>query len=216
MAIEPVRTEQFTGNVDEGGAVNFRNVYLNPHGHGTHTESAAHILPGAQPPISEVLKQYWFTAQLVTVTPEVYSGKDLAHMKPGDAYIGAATLAPLLCHPAPTALVVRTLPNPPEKLHRDYSHSNPPYFEPQALHLLAKAGVDHLLTDLPSVDRESDEGLLLAHRAWWGNTPPYDRTITEMVYVPNEVEDGQYLLNLMLAPFQNDAAPSYPVLYRIH
>jgi hypothetical protein len=31
MRIEPVRTEQFLGSVAEGGAVNFRDVYFNPH-----------------------------------------------------------------------------------------------------------------------------------------------------------------------------------------
>jgi hypothetical protein len=33
--------------------------------------------------------------------------------------------------------------------------------------------------------------------------------------VSNKVEDGEYLLNLMIAPFENDATPSKPILYKI-
>ena len=42
-----------------------------------------------------------------------------------------------------------------------------------------------------------------------------DATITEFIYVTNEIFDGDYLLNLQFAPFENDAAPSRPVLIRI-
>lgn len=41
------------------------------------------------------------------------------------------------------------------------------------------------------------------------------RTITELAYIPNHVFDGWYFLNLQIAPFDNDATPSNPVLYRI-
>ena len=39
-------------------------------------------------------------------------------------------------------------------------------------------------------------------------------TITELIYVPNDVEDGEYLLNIQIAPFESDCAPSRPVLLR--
>jgi hypothetical protein len=42
-----------------------------------------------------------------------------------------------------------------------------------------------------------------------------DCTITEFIYVPNKVKDGSYILNLQIAPFENDATPSKPVLYEI-
>ena len=35
-----------------------------------------------------------------------------------------------------------------------------------------------------------------------------------MIYVPNEIEDGEYLLNLQIAPFESDCAPSRPLLLR--
>ena len=76
--------------------------------------------------------------------------------------------------------------------------------------------MDHLLIDLPSVDRESDEGALAAHHRFWNypEDPQLHRTITEFIFVPDEVSDGFYLLNIQLSPFENDAAPSKPVLYQ--
>ena len=43
-----------------------------------------------------------------------------------------------------------------------------------------------------------------------------EKTITEMIYVPNEISDGLYVLNLQIAPFENDASPSKPVLYKVY
>jgi hypothetical protein len=88
---------------------------------------------------------------------------------------------------------------------------------------LRELGVRHLLVDLPSVDREHDEGRLAAHRVFWEVEPdvhdvplPFStRTITEMVFVDDEIDDGIYMLNLQLPAFQLDAAPSRPILYRV-
>jgi hypothetical protein len=40
-------------------------------------------------------------------------------------------------------------------------------------------------------------------------------TITELIFVNNEVKDGSYLLNLQIASFENDASPSKPILFEI-
>jgi len=82
---------------------------------------------------------------------------------------------------------------------------------------MASVGIEHLLLDLPSVDRESDGGALAAHRAFWRypDAPRMEATITEFIYVPDAVVDGLYYLNLQVAPFENDASPSRPVLYPI-
>jgi len=78
-------------------------------------------------------------------------------------------------------------------------------------------GVKHLLVDLPSVDREKDAGALLAHKAFWNfeGEVRTDATITEFIFVPNAIVDGTYYLNLQVAPFENDASPSRPVLYAV-
>jgi hypothetical protein len=78
--------------------------------------------------------------------------------------------------------------------------------------------VKHLLVDMPSVDKEKDDGQLLAHKAFWnvGGEMRMDATITELVYVPNSVADGKYILNILIAPFENDASPSKPILYKLY
>jgi len=90
--------------------------------------------------------------------------------------------------------------------------------------LIVDLGVQHLLVDLPSVDRPLDEGKMTTHHIFWGvpeeshEVDPKNhskKTITEMIYVANEVEDGQYFLNLQIPNFVADATPSRPVLYKL-
>ena len=87
----------------------------------------------------------------------------------------------------------------------------------EGIDFLNEIGVMHLLIDMPSIDKENDEGKLIAHHAFWNypNNPQLHKTITEFIYVPNEVYDGTYILNIQIAPFENDASPSKPVLYRV-
>jgi len=115
------------------------------------------------------------------------------------------------------AIVIRTIPNTTEKLSQHYSHTNPPFLLEDAAIYLREKGIKHLLIDLPSVDKEDDNGELLAHNAFWNTKGKIrlDATITEFIYVPNAIEDGTYFLNLQIAPFENDATPSKPVLYKI-
>ena len=204
LSIEPVRTDQFTGDVNEGGSVNFNNIFFNPHGHGTHTESLGHISPGHES-INQCLKKFHFVARVVSLRPREISG---------DLVITSDDMKEVL-HEKCQALVIRTLPNSDEKLTRQYSESNPPYLEASVIDHLLEMGVDHLLIDLPSVDREMDNGELAAHHRFWNfpSEPALHRTITEFIYVPNHIEDGLYLLNIQLSPFENDAAPSKPVLF---
>ena len=90
------------------------------------------------------------------------------------------------------------------------------------MNYIVSLGVKHLLVDTPSVDRLFDDGILSAHNIFWEtkekslNVNAAYKTITEMVFVPNEVKDGKYLLNLQIAPFAADASPSRPILYKIN
>jgi hypothetical protein len=73
------------------------------------------------------------------------------------------------------------------------------------------------------VDREEDEGKLLAHKAFWkvkdvnnlNDDARLHCTITEMIFVEDEIQDGSYILNLQIASFENDASPSKPILYKL-
>jgi arylformamidase len=211
--IEPVRTAEWTGSVAEGGSVNFRNIFFNPHGHGTHTECLGHITKEVYS-VNGVIKKQFVKALLVSIEPAERGHADGTV----DSVVLASQLAPALENQECEALLIRTLPNGTEKRSTNYSATNPAYFDADIVPLLDEAGVKHLLVDVPSVDRENDGGALVFHHAFWGvpDNQRFDRTITEMIYVSDEVEDGIYLLNLETAPFVNDATPSRPVIYPLH
>ncbi|SHG05126.1 Kynurenine formamidase [Salegentibacter echinorum] len=205
--INAVRDGDFVGKVSEGASVNFNNIQFNPHAHGTHTECVGHISTEFFS-INQALKQFFFQAKLISVTPQK-KGEDLV--------ISEEILQKQLQKGISEALIIRTLPNPQEKIGRNYSHTNWPYLTEAAATYIRNNGIKHLLIDLPSVDKEKDDGRLLAHKAFWDypKNIRHDATITELIYVPNVIPDGDYFLNLQIAPFENDATPSKPVLYKI-
>ncbi|MCC6599690.1 MAG: cyclase family protein [Crocinitomicaceae bacterium] len=215
VSIEPVVNRHFKGSVKLGGGVNFRDIKFNPHGHGTHTESFGHISPEVES-INDVLSSWFFFAELISVTPiTVKSEKGVNKMR--DRMVVREEIVSNLCGNVPEALIIRTLPNSSQKKKMDYSNTNFCYLEKEALKWMAEVGIQHLLVDLPSVDRENDGGQLEGHRAFW-NYPENIRrnaTITEMIYADDSVKDGSYLLNLQVASIENDASPSRPVLYSL-
>lgn len=213
--IEPVRFDNWVGSVKEGSSTNFNNILFNPHAHGTHTECLGHITREFYS-INQTLKTFFFLAKLISVTPEKQE-EDLVITK--TILIEALGKFPTEAE----AIVIRTRPNNSDKKSKNYSHTNPPYLTEEASLFLVERGVKHLLIDLPSVDKEKDEGKLLSHKAFWNikdinkvnADARFDATITEMIYVPDAILDGLYLLNLQITSFENDASPSKPVLYAI-
>lgn len=205
--IEPVALNGWVGSVKEGADVNFNNISFNPHAHGTHTECVGHITEKVYS-INKCLKRFMFTAEVITVAPE-FIGEDKV--------ISKKQIQFLLKRKTPEALVIRTMPNTKSKKTRQYSHTNWPYLSEEAAVFLREKGIDHLLIDLPSVDKEKDDGNLLAHKAFWDVDGEVRKhaTITEFIYVSNKIDDGSYVLNLQIAPFENDASPSKPILYKI-
>lgn len=212
--IEPVKFDEWVGKVSSGmSSTNFNNILFNPHGHGTHTECLGHITHDFYS-VNQALKQFFFLAELVSVAPEEQDG---------DLVITKNQVVQALNGKTPEAIIIRTLPNSASKLSKKYSHTNPPYLAEDAARFICESGIQHLLIDLPSVDKEKDEGKLLAHKAFWNVTDVknvnkearMNATITEMIYVVAAVKDGSYLLNLQIASFENDASPSKPVLYAL-
>ncbi len=212
--ISPVRTNEFLGSIVEGGSVNFRNIFFNPHGHGTHTECCGHITPEVYS-INKTIKQFFSKCLLISVEPEkVWNEEYKIH----DFVITKEQIQAKLIHiESCEAIIIRTLPNDNIKLAMNYSNSNPPYFESSVVDLLNELEVIHFLTDLPSVDRELDGGQLAFHHRFWNvpENPNLERTITELVFVSSTIKDGAYMLELQVAPIENDASPSRPVLYEI-
>lgn len=209
METSPVVAGDFVGSTQRGGPLNFLNIKFNVHGNGTHTECVGHIAKERYT-INQSLQQFHFPARLISLYPEKTAE--------GDRVIFRHQLEELLADTAPTeALVLRTLPNDELKLRTNYSGANPPYLHHEAAAYLLERGVEHLLLDLPSVDREEDGGELASHHTFW-QYPAQTRahsTITELIYVNNSIPDGLYLLNIQIASFEIDASPSKPVLYSL-
>jgi len=217
--MEPVVFGDWIGKVSEGkSATNFNNIFFNPHGHGTHTECLGHITRDFYS-INQSLKQFFFLAELISVVLEI-QGEDLVITL--DNILVALDLTLKLGAPK-EALIIRTLPNSVSKKSLKYSNTNPPYLAEDAARFIRESGIQHVLVDLPSVDKEKDDGKLLAHKAFWNvndvnnlnEDARMDCTITEMIFVPETTQDGTYVLNLQIASFENDASPSKPILYAI-
>jgi arylformamidase len=203
---EPVTMGSFIGSVEKGGPVNFYNTQINIHGSGTHTESVGHISKERGSVQQLRIKQYMI-AQLCTVYPTL--------LENGDRAITQSTLEIMLEDLQAECLILRCMPNPKEKRTNKYSGTNPCYIVPSAMELIVHKKIQHLLVDLPSVDREEDGGKLESHKIFWQNERAANCSITELIYVPDEVKDGLYLLNLQLGPMEGDAAPSRPIIYAI-
>ena len=222
----------FVGDVRAGGSVNCELLSLTPHCNGTHTECVGHLTTD-RIAVHEVLRGGLLVARLVSVRPAALgdcgerADPDAAAVEP---VVTAALLGAALAALAgdSDALIVRTLPNDAGKLARRYQGAAPaPYFTAEAAEFAARAGILHLLVDLPSLDRAADGGRLAAHRAFWGlpagarrahDAMRRDATITELCWIAPTIKDGWYLLDLQLPAFMSDAAPSRPLLYpaRLH
>ena len=210
-----VKSGSFVGDVRQGGSCNVQSYTLVPHCNGTHTECVGHMV---QEPVSlpDCLPATPLPATLVSVTPKAQ-------------LIDATMLqAALLRHPLAgfhRAMILRTLPNGEDKLARRYEGPLPcAYLGQDAAEFLVRTGVEHLLLDVPSLDPAEDEGRMSAHRVFWGmpvgshalaDVRRPKATVTEMIYVPDSVPDGYYLLDLQIPAFMTDAAPSRPVIYPV-
>lgn len=211
------------GDTRRGGSCNFEEYKLIPHCNGTHTECVGHITK-ERISVLDCLKDVLMSALVVSVTPVAAkdAGESYAcEFEESNRIISAASLRAALGERKAEAMVIRTLPNDESKLSRKYADSSVPFFSNDALRLINDLGFRHLLVDLPSIDRLSDEGKLSNHRIFWGmaagshDRPSEDhctKTVTELIYVPDSVADGLYELNLQIAPFEADAAPSRPML----
>lgn len=208
MSTSPVVAGDFIGSTEKGGPLNFLNVRINPHGNGTHTECVGHIAKEKYT-INQCLKKFWFVAEVISVFPEKIDGdriitleriKDVFPENKMDA----------------RAVIIRSYPNHISKMKTNHSGANPTYLDHEAVRYLNEQGIEHLLVDLPSVDREEDGGKLLSHKEFWNypDNVKSHKTISELVYIPDGIKDGNYLLNLQIASFEIDVSPSKPILYK--
>ena len=222
---QPFEAPGFSGAVASGASCNCLSVTLIPHCNGTHTECAGH-LTRERLDASRVAPLGLLPALIVSVAAEP-AGAEGSDPEPraGDLVVTRRALERAWPAAPPfeaRALIVRTLPNRADRRVHDYSAETPPYLTREAAQLLIARGIAHLVVDLPSIDRARDEGRLTAHRIFFGLPPGSsalaaatrpEATITELAFVPDEVRDGAYLLELQVPALGGDAVPSRPLVY---
>ena len=216
----------FIGDVRRGGSCNFETIEMTPHCNGTHTECVGHITK-ERVSIAESLKERMSKCVVISVEPVVFgtSNEDYNEtMKDDDMVITKEQLREILKEYDRiefNSLAIRTLPNSDSKKTDDYSEL-PAYFTKDAIEYIFELGIDNLLVDLPSIDRLYDEGKMTNHRSFWQvdedrniNKSTLHKTVTEFIFVEDEIKDGYYILDLQIPPFVSDAAPSTPILYKL-
>lgn len=233
---KPYETKNLIGDTRRGGSCNFEQITFIPHCNGTHTESIGHIT-NRRISVHDCLTDAFIFSTLVTVEPEnaLETNETYAvELNKNDFLITRKTIEKALQNlenrkskienSKSEGLIIRTLPNAESKKRRAYMENLPAFFSSEAIKFIAETGAKHLLVDVPSIDRTFDEGKLSNHRIFWNVEPNSfelsekslpNNTITEMIFVPQSVEDGAYLLNLQIAAFMSDASPSRPILFKV-
>jgi len=220
----PYKDGIFIGDTRKGGPCNFETYSFTPHCNGTHTECIGHITDERIDILSS-LNDEMIPSTLVSVTPKNTNENYTPDLNTEDLVITKEDLELQLKGVNPEFLkgvIIRTSPNSENKKSRDYMKETPSFFSIEAMEYLVSLGIQHLLVDTPSVDRLFDDGHLSAHNIFWEtkgkafNLNTQNKTITEMIFAPDYLEDGAYLLNLQIPAFVSDAAPSRPILYKIN
>ena len=235
-ASRPMQANGFIGDTEQGGSCNVNELTINPHCNGTHTETIAHICDASgelsvkidsinPPPLMPCVLVSISPVSVAENIPDTYTPA----LKPADQIITRLALENALSlfdDQQLQCLVVRTLPNDKSKWNQVYDGEHqPPFFSRDAVMYLNERGVEHLVLDIPSLDRLHDDGLLTCHHIFWqviegahqaSPNSLLHKTITEMAYIDDGIEDGFYFINLQTPAFINDAAPSRPVLYAAH
>ncbi len=202
---------QFIGDVDRGGSCNVSYLTFCPH-NVTHIETSAHVLsPECSPPTVADLENAALIGRVFLIDLSYldtsYNAKiDMEHVKPH-----LDTLTQQI-----NFVAIKTKSSDlPETF--DFSGRGFMALSQKAgqyLHDFKSQGhpMAGLVLDLPSIDQESDEGKLLAHRAWFGlpmtghvADDQEKRSLVELAYF-NKLTQGYYNIHISPPNFRTDAA----------
>jgi kynurenine formamidase len=245
----PYRDGNFVGSMLTGGSCNVDVLKINSHCCGTHTETLLHLVPSdkatAELSIDTVAPTGLQVALMLTLeTSSIAEAKRqndsfTEHADSDDRLVSAAAINAALDtaaqrlprkhaawdNAATKSLVLRVAEDDPARTTSPWSVESTaaPYFTADAIELLNRRGVVHLLVEFPSIDRVVDGGQLANHRRFWnidqeaGNLAEAwaSKTITEMIEVSPSIEDDLYLLSIQTPPIRTDAMLSRPVLFSL-
>jgi kynurenine formamidase len=223
----PFAIGAFTGSVASDASVNCSTFTLTPHCQSTHTESVAHLTREAGD-AWRVVPRGLLPAVVVSVLPEpARESSESSDPQPWgtDTLITRRRLRaawPMGRITEPVAAIIHTLPNDLSKRTRDYEALVPPYLTREAVLWLVEKRIEHLVLDVPSLDRTHDDGHMVGHRLFFGlpagssargDAARSRATITELAFIPDELADGPCMLHLAVPALGGDAVPSQPIVY---
>ena len=208
---KPLISKNFIGDVKQGGSCNVSVVSLNIHCTGTHTECEGHV-NDSNVSIVDICPIGLIPALLITVEPELTSATDESYHVDwdGELVITKQSIQKKM-HQSHSALIIRTIPNDRSKISRNYDKMRAPFFTHQAIDYIASEGVEHLLVDLPSIDKADDEGKLGNHKRFF----KYGKTISELLFINDSISDGLGFLQIQIPNWSLDAVPSRPIFYPV-
>ena len=207
----PHHSGNFIGDLESGGSCSVPIVSHNIHCTGTHTECISHIQE-SKFKITDKCPRGLIPSYLITVEPEpANSIKDSYHCDiSGSNVIGKEGIESKISTPC-DSLIIRTLPNDESKLSRNYDNVSAPFLTSDAINNINQLRVKHLLVDLPSIDKADDGGVLGNHRLFFSKGD----TISEMLYIPDNILDGFGFLQIQIPNWSLDSAPSRPIFFSV-
>lgn len=210
-SIDPLKSENFIGDIQKGGSCNAFIATIDIHCSGTHTESIGHI-NNSDLNIIDVCPFGLIPASLISVSSQsVNSTNESYHCDLSTESLITKENIQKQSILESEALIIRTLPNDNSKKHRNYDTDSAPFFTNDAIDYLQIMGIKHLLVDLPSIDKLDDDGQLGNHKRFFKN----GKTISELLYIPNDLKDGFGFLQIQIPNWGLDAAPSRPIFYSV-
>lgn len=209
--VTPQHSNDFIGDVKQGGSCNVPIVSTNIHCTGTHTECISHILD-TKNSVVDICPKGLTPAYIITVEPENANKiADSYHSDMSNNFVISKHAIKQKFSKHYQALIIRTLPNDSSKLSRNYDEQPAPFLTNDAIHYINELGIKHLLVDMPSIDKANDGGRLGNHRLFFDQ----GETISELLYIPDILEDGFGFLQIHIPNWRLDAAPSRPIFYPI-
>jgi hypothetical protein len=219
----PHRVGEFSGTVLTGASCNCRNIQLLPHGNGTHSEGVGHLTYD-EANVIDVLPKLPMPAVLLRLAAlragDCHETADYAP-EPNDWLVTQQICAaawPQAPAPRPSVAVLALEP---------CETAVPPYLTRECTQWLVDRGIEHLIVELPSIDRLRDAGRLTAHRIFFGlpayaATAPAPRhsdarrpqaTVTELAQIPRELTTRSGFVQWLAPAMLGDAVPTQPLWY---
>ncbi|RKP17423.1 HIT-like protein [Rozella allomycis CSF55] len=205
-------------SISEGASVNCSKLMITPHAHGTHTECITHISK-CETNMSTV--QYGAHSLALLIRCEISNRSDTNETCPRnskaiDRVITRNSVEYVMqkyenLKTHINAIMIRTYASDLQ-FPIDFTNTNPAYFTKEAMSLISEWS-DHVLVDLPSIDREDDGGDLLAHKAFFNNNT--NKLVTELCRFPDSLDEGLYMLTMSLPRWNTDAVPTQPLVSRV-